>query len=114
MWKTFGASAGYMSRDFGLTSRCSSSLYSSRLAISGTTLVQHQWAPEGAAGFSVKRLIATRMLSYLLQGQSMRDRPAPFDLRPYEHRQVSRDTSVTSSAPSLCRLGVWAFSVVPT
>src|SRR6202044_3546538 len=50
-------------RDFGLTSRCSSSPVSSRLAISGITRVQNQWAPEGWSGFSVRRLIATRMRS---------------------------------------------------
>ena len=35
------------------------------LAISGMIRVQNQWAPDGAAGSSVRRLIATRMRAWL-------------------------------------------------
>src|SRR4249919_3177285 len=70
-----------MCRDFGLTSRCSSSPGSSRLAISGITPVQHQWAPDGLSGCSVRRLIATRMSSYLLRTSSVGTRSASQHVR---------------------------------
>src|SRR5215510_166574 len=51
-----------MGRDFGLTSKWNSSPSVRRLAISGITRVQNQWAPDGLAGSSVRRLIATRIV----------------------------------------------------
>src|SRR5919204_1044493 len=52
-----------MGRDRGLSNKWNSSPSVRRPAISGITRVQNQWAPEGLAGSSVRRLIATRMLS---------------------------------------------------
>ena len=52
---------GGVGRDLGLTSRWNSSSSVSLLAISGMIRVQNQWAPDGLAGSSVSRLIATRI-----------------------------------------------------
>src|SRR5690242_3011159 len=48
-------------RDLGLTTRWNSSSGRSSLTISGIVRVQPQWAPEGWAGLSVSRLMATRI-----------------------------------------------------
>jgi hypothetical protein len=46
------------------STKCSFSPDSSRLAISGITRVQNQWAPEGFCDSSVRSLIATRIRAF--------------------------------------------------